>query len=285
MQIARESPKAGDVLIEVEDYVIHKYWALMFEDAMAEAGVRRPDEDLNPVFAYLVLLDALDLRTFFPSIRPTAVEEGLLNGELEIERRSERGLRFGERYDVIVRLESTEQKHGRTLGDFEIVTLVATITGKDGPCEFVVRNRILFLRGGAESSTAATIGDARPSEFPPYEIAHVSGEGAKLVVALTRDPSPLHWDTDEVRRLGLGEQPLNPGSNNLAYIIQMARISAGGYGRIRRLRARFLSRVQVGDHVVAGGRQNEDGSISAWLERAAASGHEVVVEAKLELTV
>ena len=183
---------------------------------------------------------------------------------------------------MIVRLASIEPKHGRTLGSFEVVTIEATITGLDGPCEFVVRNRILFLRGGAEASPPVEHSTPRASELPALEIESVSGEGAKLVVALTRDPSPLHWDEEAVRRLGLGERPINPGSNNAAYVLQMVRGSIGDYGRIGAVRVRFLRRVHVGDHVLAGGRRQDDGTLAAWLERLTPDGSEVVLDATLE---
>jgi acyl dehydratase len=275
-------PEPGSVLKDTE-YVLREYWVRMVEDAMAERGVRAPGEDLNPIFAYLVVLDALDLATFFPTITGSAVDEGLLNGEVEVERRSARGLRYGERYHVRVRLASVEAKHGRTLGNFEIVTIEATIDGLDAPCEFVVRNRILFLQGGAEASPPSERHPHRPSELPPLEIESISAEGAKLVVALTRDPSPLHWDDDMVRALGLGERSINPGSNNVAYVLQMVRSWAGDYGRITALHVRFLRRVHVADHVVAGARASGE-EVRAWLDRVEADGAEPVLEATIRLT-
>jgi acyl dehydratase len=283
MEQPTQRPRPGDVLRQVDGYVLHDYWARMFEDAMAEVGVRRPDEDLNPVFAYLVVLDALDLTSFFPRITGNAVDEGLLNGELEIERRSARGLRPDERYDIVVRFGGIERKRGRTLGAFDVVTIEGVVRGLDAPCELVVRNRILFLRGGAEADPPAELGPPRASQLPPLGIDAVSGEGAKLVVALTRDPSPLHWDEAMVRRLGLGTRPINPGSNNAAYVLRMIRDWAGGYGRIRALRVRFVRRVHVGDRLVAGGRPGRDGAVAAWLERVGAAGNELVLDADVRL--
>jgi acyl dehydratase len=279
-----ERPQAGAVLADVERYVLHEYWVRLFEDAMAERGLRADGEDLNPIFGYLMLLDVLDLPGFFASIRGTSVDEGLLNGEVEVARRGELGLRLGERYDVVVRLASVEAKRGRTLGDFELVTVEATISGCDSDCELVVRNRIVFARGGAEASPPPELSAARPSQLPPRTIESVTGEGAKLVVALTRDPSPLHWDEEMVRRLGLGDRPINPGSNSAAYVLQMVREWAGGYGRIRGLKVRFLRRVLVGDRVVGGGRVDGDGSqVAVWLDRVGAEGSEPVLEGTVEL--
>ena len=265
------------MLLTIDDYLLEEWWVRLFEDAMAEFGVRGPNEDVNPVFAYLVVLHVLDLPAFFASIDPAAVEHGLLNGELELERRSDRGLRPGRRYRVEVALPSVEEKRGRTLGDFRLVTVEATITGED--CEIRVLNRIVFAGPTRAEARAPAPRLPRTSELPRFELPFVTAEGAKLVVALTDDPSPLHWDEDAVRARGLGSRPINPGSNAAAYALRMVRDAVGSYDRIRAFRMRFIDRVLVGDRLVAGGLN--DGTV--WLERIGPDGAETVLEGTVEV--
>ncbi|MYB25554.1 MAG: MaoC family dehydratase [Acidimicrobiia bacterium] len=76
----------------------------------------------------------------------------------------------------------------------------------------------------------------------------------KTMAALLGDPNSIHWDTDALRRLGLGERPVNQGPNNMGYVADMLADWAGGPENLRRLKVRFAGNVFAGDRLVAGGR-------------------------------
>ena len=91
-------------------------------------------------------------------------------------------------------------------------------------------------------------------ELPHRVIESVSAEKMKTMAALLGDPNTIHWDTDDVRRLGLGDRPVNQGPNNMGYVIDMLADWAGGPANFRRLKVRFLGNVFAGDRLVAGGK-------------------------------
>ena len=91
-------------------------------------------------------------------------------------------------------------------------------------------------------------------ELPRRVIESVSAERMKTMAALLGDPNTIHWDVDDVRRLGLGDRPVNQGPNNMGYVIDMLTGWAGGPGNFRRLKVRFLGNVFAEDRLVAGGR-------------------------------
>src|SRR5581483_5286732 len=91
------------------------------------------------------------------------------------------------------------------------------------------------------------------TELPPLRIESVPAEAMKTVAALLHDPTPIHWDVESVRALGMGDRPVNQGPNNMAYVVNMLTTWAGSPGRIRRLRVRFLGNVFAGDSVTARG--------------------------------
>ena len=91
-------------------------------------------------------------------------------------------------------------------------------------------------------------------ELPRRIIESVSAEKMKTMAALLSDPNTIHWDTDDVRRLGLGDRPVNQGPNNMGYVIDMLAGWAGGPAGFRRLKVRFLGNVFAGDRLVAGGK-------------------------------
>ena len=113
-------------------------------------------------------------------------------------------------------------------------------------------------------------------ELTPLVIESVSTEAMKTVAALLRDPNPIHFDVESVRSLGMGDQPVNQGPNNMAYVVSMLSRYAGGPEQVRRLRVRFLGNVLGGDRLVARGRVTSVGEelgehvaeIEVWLERA-----------------
>lgn len=112
-------------------------------------------------------------------------------------------------------------------------------------------------------------------ELPRRVIESVSAEKMKTMAALLGDPNTIHWDVDDVRRLGLGDRPVNQGPNNMGYVIDMLTDWAGGPHNVRRLKVRFLGNVFAGDRLVAGGevtavRDDPEGRLvdcDVWLAR------------------
>lgn len=115
----------------------------------------------------------------------------------------------------------------------------------------------------------------RPSvgdELPPMIIESVDAEKMKTMAALLGDSNPIHWDVDTVRELGMGNQPVNQGPNNLGYVMNMLGGWAGGAERIQKIRVRFLDNVFAGDRLEAGGTVTavgDDGTVECdvWLAR------------------
>lgn len=118
--------------------------------------------------------------------------------------------------------------------------------------------------------------------LPEFRVDHVSADKMKLYAALARDPSPIHWDPEEVARRGLGRRVINQGPTNLGYVLNVV-IAWAGPAALRQVVARFTDSVFGGDAVVAGGvvtGLREDGpdrlaDCDLWLDRA--DGHRVVV--------
>ena len=114
----------------------------------------------------------------------------------------------------------------------------------------------------SETGTGATTepppGDGRTvqvgDELPQRIIESVSAEKMKTMAALLGDPNTIHWDVDDVRRLGLGDRPVNQGPNNMGYVVDMLADWAGGPANFRRLKVRFLGNVFAEDRLVAGGK-------------------------------
>ena len=118
---------------------------------------------------------------------------------------------------------------------------------------------------------AVSVGD----ELPRRVIESVSAEKMKTMAALLGDPNTIHWDTDDVRRLGLGDRPVNQGPNNMGYVVDMLTAWAGGPASLRRLKVRFGGNVFAGDRLVVGGsvtavRPDPEGRLvdcDVWLAR------------------
>ena len=119
-------------------------------------------------------------------------------------------------------------------------------------------------------------GDVSPGdELPQRVIESVSAEKIKTMAALMGDPNTIHFDVDDVRRLGLGDRPVNQGPNNMGYVIDMLTDWAGGPANFRRVKVRFLGNVFAGDRLVAGGkvtavRPSAEGQLvdcDVWLAR------------------
>ncbi|WP_420638148.1 MaoC family dehydratase [Candidatus Poriferisocius sp.] len=109
-------------------------------------------------------------------------------------------------------------------------------------------------------------------EIPRLVIESVDAEKMKTMAALLGDPNPIHWHVETVQELGMGDQPVNQGPNNMAYVMNMLGQWAGGTERISHFRVRFLDNVFAGDRLEAGGSVtsvSEDGSVECdvWLAR------------------
>lgn len=120
--------------------------------------------------------------------------------------------------------------------------------------------------------TAVEIGTA----IPPVLVDGVDAGRMKTMAALLRDPNPIHFDTDVVRGLGLGDQPVNQGPTNVGYIVTALMAWAGqDPAAVRRLQVRFAGNVFAGDRVIAGGTvialDTDDATTVAtcevWLDR------------------
>lgn len=121
------------------------------------------------------------------------------------------------------------------------------------------------------ASGSVSVGD----ELPRRVIESVSAEKMKTMAALLGDPNTIHWDVTDVRRLGLGDHPVNQGPNNMGYVVDMLTDWTGSPANFRRLKVRFGGNVFAGDRLVAGGkvtavRQVPEGQLvdcDVWLAR------------------
>lgn len=87
------------------------------------------------------------------------------------------------------------------------------------------------------------------TELPVWEVPSVSAEKMKTTAALLCDSTPIHFDVETVRALGMGDRPVNQGPLNMGYVMNAVTAWAGGPERLRRLRVRFRGPVLAGDHV------------------------------------
>jgi acyl dehydratase len=74
------------------------------------------------------------------------------------------------------------------------------------------------------------------------------------MAALLRDPNPIHFDPEAVRRAGMGDRVINQGPINQAYLVNLVTRAAGGPDRLRSIQVRFLGNVLAGDRVECRGR-------------------------------
>lgn len=110
--------------------------------------------------------------------------------------------------------------------------------------------------------------------IPEWVVESVPAEKMKTMALLLRDPNPIHWDVDAVRRLGLGDRVINQGPTNQAYVINMLLSWLEDPARLKSIRVRFVGNVLAGDRVVAGGKvtalRNDAGlpvaDCEVWLE-------------------
>jgi acyl dehydratase len=110
--------------------------------------------------------------------------------------------------------------------------------------------------------------------IPPWEMDNVTPERMKTVAAILRDPTPIHWDREATRALGLDGKLMNQSPINLGYVINML-VAWAGPTCIRRLRTEFPQPVFDGDRVIAGGAVTEIARLrgervaicDVWLDR------------------
>ena len=109
------------------------------------------------------------------------------------------------------------------------------------------------------SAATAEVG----TQLPAYDVPSVSAEKMKTMAALLSDPTPIHWDVETLRALGMGDRPVNQGPLNMGYVMNAVTGWAGGPDRLRRLRVRFLGTVLAGQALRVRGSvtalRNEDG--------------------------
>ena len=120
---------------------------------------------------------------------------------------------------------------------------------------------------------AVKVGDEIPS------VDHsVDPQNMKLMAALLRDPNPIHFDVESVKRLGLGDRVVAQGPMTLAFVSDMVTAWAG-IESLRSLRVRMLANVFGGETVTCTGRvaevDEEQGLVT--LEVGAAVGDRAVV--------
>jgi acyl dehydratase len=96
--------------------------------------------------------------------------------------------------------------------------------------------------------------DLAPGQaLDPLVIESVDPAHMKTIAAILRDPNPIHFDVEVVRALGLGDQPVNQGPLNMAYLIELVTRFAGGPEAVRSFRTRFLGNVFGGERLVCTG--------------------------------
>lgn len=109
------------------------------------------------------------------------------------------------------------------------------------------------------------------TRLPEFRVGPISADKMKIFAAILRDPTPIHWDREELERRGLGNRLINQGPTNLAYVVEMLAMAFGGYDRIARLTTRFTANVFEGDYVTAGGVvtaiENNIAVCDIWLDR------------------
>jgi acyl dehydratase len=81
-------------------------------------------------------------------------------------------------------------------------------------------------------------------------VAAVPEAAMKTMAALLDDPTPIHYDVEAVRALGLGERPINQGPTNVGYLAELAARAAGGPESVRALSVRLHDSVFAGERLV-----------------------------------
>jgi acyl dehydratase len=77
----------------------------------------------------------------------------------------------------------------------------------------------------------------------------VPAAAMKTMAALLDDPTPIHYDAGAVRAAGLGAAPINQGTTNVGYLVELACRVGGGRESLRAIRVRLLGSVFAGDRL------------------------------------
>ena len=102
------------------------------------------------------------------------------------------------------------------------------------------------------NGVAAVVG----APLPLYTLAAVKPESMRLWAQILRDPNPIHLDPQAVRAKGLGDNVINQGPANLAYLITMLQRAFPG-AVLESLDVRYAGMVYGGDAVEASGSIRE----------------------------
>ena len=77
----------------------------------------------------------------------------------------------------------------------------------------------------------------------------VPAAAMKTMAALLDDPTPIHYDPAAVRAAGLGQAPINQGTTNVGYLVELACMVGGGHDSLRAIKVRLLGSVFAGDRL------------------------------------
>lgn len=94
-------------------------------------------------------------------------------------------------------------------------------------------------------------------ELEPFVIEKIGPAQMKTVAAVLRDPNPIHFDRDAVKRMGMGDKLINQGPLSAAYLLETVCRFTGDATAIRSFQARFRGNVFEGDRVECTGRVAE----------------------------
>jgi acyl dehydratase len=85
--------------------------------------------------------------------------------------------------------------------------------------------------------------------IPARDFGPVSPEKMKTMAALLQDPNPIHWDVDAVKKLGMGDRPVNQGPINMSLLVNTLTSWTDDPGALRELVIRYQANVFAGDVV------------------------------------
>ena len=107
--------------------------------------------------------------------------------------------------------------------------------------------------------------------LPERRIGPVSREKMKQVALFLDDPNPIHYDPDAVRRMGLGDKPINQGPSGMGYVLNMLIDFCGRPDAVRQFECRLHGNVFAGDELTAGGTvaavDGDSVACDVWLKR------------------
>jgi acyl dehydratase len=125
------------------------------------------------------------------------------------------------------------------------------------------------------------------SVLEPFVVESVDVGRMKTMALLLRDPNPIHWDVESLRRLGLAPSPINQGPVNMSYLMELAIRAAGDRRRLLRFAVRFLANVTGGQRVECTGTVTavDEAAGTAELELSATADGEPVLAASATIAL